>query len=634
MKSYGTPSSEADAAPAFTVHVRVHVRVLGEIDVSGPLGRGLGAARSRFHVRALLAVLAACTGGVPRDELLDALWPSQSPDAARNRLYHTIHLLKDALVAIGCPGDGVTLAGGLVRLDAGIQSDAGALLAAAAGAEAGDLDEAALQEALREARGLWAPGIELGALGERVRADIHHAQTSVLREAARRHAAGGDTPRRRELLNELLQLQPTEEWAYQELMRLDLAAGHPHAALKTHEVAIRMLAERLGLRPAPATAELAAIAAARLQDGAEPAACGSGPAAYADGFAPVLSSPPAACRLIGREMLIESVEQALAEEESIVALAGPIGIGKTALLAEAARRIAAHLRSRVCWITADDPAPAETALQRFVRSTPAALPDPAPQGPLDIEALMHAAAAQREILVFDDIDRLPESAVLIAAIRACSPRPRVLLSLQRPLPCASAEAVPVLAVPPLPVPLSGISEAEADVQPSVMLFLAHCSAQPDLSDPTQRAELVALLQMLEGWPLGIERAAARTVTMTPGEMLDALGSSLNPLSGGPVNTGGRQLSATAALDATVAALGPAAEAAYRCASAFDDSFTAAELAGMARTKGLNIDSPAAALLQLEAAGLAASEDQGRCWRLRRLPRVHARMRELSAALGN
>ncbi len=82
MKLHGTPSSEADAAPA----PAVRVRVLGEIDVSGPLGQGLGASRARFHVRALLAVLAACTGGVPRDELLDALWPGQSPDAARNRL--------------------------------------------------------------------------------------------------------------------------------------------------------------------------------------------------------------------------------------------------------------------------------------------------------------------------------------------------------------------------------------------------------------------------------------------------------------------------------------------------------------------------------------------------------------------
>lgn len=612
----------------------VRVRVLGEIDVSGPLGQGLGASRARFHVRALLAVLAACTGGVPRDELLDALWPGQSPDAARNRLYHTIHLLKEALGAIGSPGDGVTLAGGLVRLDERIESDACALLIAAAGAEAGHIDDAALQKALRESRGPWAPGIELGALGERVRADIGRAQASVLREAARRHAAGGDTPRRRAVLNELLQLQPTEEWAYQELMRLDLAAGHPHAALKTHDIATRMLAERLGLRPAPATAELAAMAAARLHDGDAPAALGSPAAPCAHRVAPAFAtpSPPAACRLIDREPLIVLVEHALAEEGAIVALSGPVGIGKTALLAEAARRCTASLRSRACWITADEVTPAETALQRFQRITQAALQGDAFAHPLAAQTLIQAVAEHHGILVFDDIDRLPEAAALIDAIRACSPRPRVLLSVQRPPPWAGGEAITVLAVPPLPVPRSGIGEAEASVQPSVMLFLAHSGASPDLGDATQRAELVELLQMLEGWPLAIERAAARTVTMTPGEMVQALASSLQALSGGPVNTAGRQLSAAAALDAAVATLDASAAAAYRCASAFDESFTAVELAACARTAGLRIGTPATALRQLEAAGLAAPEAEETRWRLRRLPRVHARTLALSPPL--
>ncbi len=292
------------------------------------------------------------------------------------------------------------------------------------------------KRALHESRGPWAPGIELGALGERVRADIGRAQASVLREAARRHAAGGGTPRRRDVLNELLQLQPTEEWAYQELMRLDLAAGHPHAALKTHDIATRMLAERLGLRPAPATAALAAMAAmaaARLQDGDTTAAPGSDDATCGQRAAAAFASPspPVACRLIGREPPVELIEQALAEEAAIVALSGPIGIGKTALLAEAARRCTASLRSRACWITADDPAPAETALQRFQRVAQAALPGDASPHPPTPQTLAGALAEHHGILVFDDIDRLPEAAALIDAIRACSPRPRVLLSVQR-----------------------------------------------------------------------------------------------------------------------------------------------------------------------------------------------------------
>lgn len=301
----------------------IEVRVLGALEAHGPGGSGLGAAAARHHVRVLLALLAASDEGIERDELLEALWPAQAPAASRNRLYHTLHLLRQALGALAWPAPWVQLAGGRVVLAPEVGSDARDLLAAVRGLERGELGDAALHELLARALPPWMPGVDAGALGVRMRERLRAAQAQLLAEALHRQQGSGDAPQRRELLATLLALRGTDEPAARALMALDLAAARPHAVLRTYEALARRLAEELGLRPGAETSALADAARRRIDGAAHIAA-------------EAVPRP-----LIGREALLERLAAALARPGACVSLHGVGGVGKTALARSLAHRLAA-----------------------------------------------------------------------------------------------------------------------------------------------------------------------------------------------------------------------------------------------------------------------------------------------------
>jgi DNA-binding SARP family transcriptional activator len=72
---------------------------------------------ARWHARALLALLAGAAGNrLPRDIVCDTLWPQGTRAAARNRLYHTVLLLKRALAAAAGECDWITVGDGVVTL--------------------------------------------------------------------------------------------------------------------------------------------------------------------------------------------------------------------------------------------------------------------------------------------------------------------------------------------------------------------------------------------------------------------------------------------------------------------------------------------------------------------------------------
>lgn len=90
----------ADGLPAQPVNI---LCVLGECRLLCPLepSRPDPTPWHRVHARRLLQLLASAHGMTEqRDQVLEELWPSATPENAKNRLHHTLHLLRKAWQAL------------------------------------------------------------------------------------------------------------------------------------------------------------------------------------------------------------------------------------------------------------------------------------------------------------------------------------------------------------------------------------------------------------------------------------------------------------------------------------------------------------------------------------------------------
>ena len=173
----------APPAPSTVVANPIRLSVLGGFGIAGPRGLADGAGEKRAHVRALLAIVGSSHEGVQRDELVEVLWPRQSEQAARNRLYHTMLLARQSLSDLAWPDKWLVISAGRVKLDPRVHCDARKLIAAANGPPA-LLADGALLDFIDEFSGDWAPDVDAGGLGITLRAQVQASYARLLHEAA------------------------------------------------------------------------------------------------------------------------------------------------------------------------------------------------------------------------------------------------------------------------------------------------------------------------------------------------------------------------------------------------------------------------------------------------------------------
>jgi len=150
-------------------------------------------------------------------------------------------------------------------------------------------------------------------------------------------------------------------------------------------------------------------------------------------------------------------------------------------------------------------------------------------------------------------------------------------------------------VPPLPLPTDPgtASVAEVAASPAVALFVDRARAvRPGFALTEGNAAAVAeICRRLEGLPLAIELAAARTRLLDPPALLDRLAASLDALGSGAVDLPARQRTLRATVEWSVGLLEDPERSLLEVAAVFTDGWTiqaASAVAGLDEDRALEL----------------------------------------------
>ena len=277
--------------------------------------------------------------------------------------------------------------------------------------------------------------------------------------------------------------------------------------------------------------------------------------------------------LVGRASEVAAVAALLCDGDlRLLTLTGPGGVGKTRLALQVAAEVADRFADGVGFVLLaldGDPDGVIPAVARVVGVRDAGV------APL-AEALGRSLRGRELLLVLDNFEHVAAAAPAVAALLAACPRLRVLVTSRSPLRVDGEQEFPV---PPLAYPdprAWGAPSLEAAAAMSaVALFVQRArAANPGFALTDHNVAAVAeICARLDGLPLAIELAAARTKVLSPGALLARLSRRLTMLTGGGVERPERQRTLRGAIAWSDGLLDPVERAMFRRLSIFGGGFT-------------------------------------------------------------
>ncbi len=532
-----------DSGPAF--------RVLGPLDAHQQ-GETIetGAPKQRL----LLAVLLLSANGVvSREAAIDRLWDDDPPSRAEAAIQVYIHNLRRVLGRdrIATRGTGYLLRAETGEIDALVFEQR--LAEGRAALAAGDAPRA--KGALDAALELWQgealaglPFVRFVAV-ERDRLGELRLVAEELRNEAR--LALGDHVELVPELSTFVAQHPYRELAWSQLMLALYRAGRQADALDAYRKAHAKLGEELGIEPSPRLREL------------ERAILRHDPSLELErspGEAP--SMPRPATPLVGRRPEIAAISALFESGARLVTLVGPGGVGKTRLGIATAQELGVASADGAAFVDL-----ASLADATLVPSALASTLGVADEGDTVGGAIATRLAGSDLFLVLDNFEHVQDAAPAVAELLAGAPRLRILVTSRTPL---RLQGEHVFAVPPLEIPREGIRFDELEQNDSAAVFLARARAVDRSSELTEtNAPSVAeICRLLDGIPLALELAAARTRVLTPEQIVSRIARPLELLTGGARDLPVRHQTLRATIDWSYELLTPAQQTLFGRLSVF------------------------------------------------------------------
>ena len=549
---------------------RVTFRVLGMLEV---LVRGRPVELSGAKPRALLTMLVLHPNQViSPDRLMEGLWGDRPPASAVNTLQGYVSQLRkslrpatptggDQLIETRPPGYRLTIhpdAVDALRFER-LLTEGRALLAAGEPGQAASLLEKAL--------GMWrGPALADFSLEEFAQADIarlSELRVQALEEQLEAQLALGRHAESVGALRGLVDEHPLRERLWGQLIVALYRCGRQGEALRAFTQLRQRLREELGIDPSPALRALeeAVLLQQAGLDWSPPTTVQARPAQ------PPHNLPAPRSSFIGRDDELNQLEKSL-EAARLVTVVGPGGVGKTRLGLEVARRLLGD-HADGAWLVELGPIREPALVPRAMAQALGVVEE---SGRALVDTLARALIGKRLLVVLDNCEHLVcAAAALVDALLGAVAGLRVLATSREPL---RVDGETVWRISTLDVP------ATDDLGPEALmgfdgprLFVERAASSGGFVLGADNAAAVGqLCRRLDGIPLAIELAAARTPALGPAQMLGRLDDRFKVLRGG-ARVLARHQTLAAAIDWSHDMLGEPERILFRRLSVFAGGFT-------------------------------------------------------------
>ena len=480
-----------------------------QVDVLGPVRVRPACSASEPLMgkeRALLSLLALNVARtVPRIDCEIALWGDDPPRTAAESLRSHVSRLRRCLGSdsVATSADGYRLAlppdaVDAARLHSALVCDSQATV---------DVDPVTRRRRLADAENLWRgePLLDLADTARRrEQVEWLREEWEQVREA--RIEADLDLGRHAQVVEELQRAlldQPMRETRWRLLMLALYRSGRQVEALRAYQRCRTRLATEWGMEPSPPLQRLQ-WQILRQDPHLDP-----------QPPEPPLVVPTSLTPTVGRLEQIERIAELLGSQR-LVTLHGGAGVGKSRLAMEVARVVRTRFADGVWWVDLTAANDAAGVLRQVAGTLGVVAAPGVPQQVAIRRHLEHRAV----LLILDNCEHVAD--VLAAIVLSWLDRAAALRVLATSRVRLRVSGETRWDVPPLEVPAARADTQQALESAAATLFLQLRGWRPADVPPATAAEIVRLCRALDGLPLALELAAARSHQMTVREINDGL----------------------------------------------------------------------------------------------------------------
>jgi predicted ATPase/class 3 adenylate cyclase len=253
--------------------------------------------------------------------------------------------------------------------------------------------------------------------------------------------------------------------------------------------------------------------------------------------------PIAASPILGREQEIGEVLDLLGGGARLVTITGPGGTGKTRLALQVAAELVGTVADGVYWVSLAGLADPELVVPEIAQTLPAR------------DDLLGYLRGKQLVLLLDNFEHLVAAASKVMPLIAASEGLRVLVTSRAPLRLSGEREYALEPLPP---------------DDAATLFVERARGVGAALAPNPAIE--SICRKLDGLPLAIELAAARTKLLSPDLLLERLDHALPLLTGGTRDAPERQRTLRATIEWSYDLLDEESKALFARLSVFAGSF--------------------------------------------------------------